>query len=101
MKLPTAISPAPPTATPGGRAVLKAPVAKTVLPTTTWLQTTPLICQVGRTSTETVGGVTGVVTSCGAVSAAADPAGMTVRPTATTAVEAADTTHLVIREMPT
>lgn len=43
----------------------------------------------------------GVVTSCGAVSAAADPAGMTVRPTATTAVEAADTTHLVIREMPT
>src|SRR5664279_1228754 len=49
-------SPAPPAATPGGRALVKLPVAYTVLLTTTWLQTTPLICQVGNTSALTVAG---------------------------------------------
>src|SRR5450631_3117359 len=54
-----------PTAVPGGRALLKLPVAKTVLPTMTWLQTTPLTCHVGNASALTVGGVPG----SGAVSA--------------------------------
>src|SRR6476661_2192003 len=49
-------SPVPPGATPGGRALVKLPVTYTMLLTTTWLQTTPLICQVGNASALMVGG---------------------------------------------
>ena len=52
-------SPAPPTATPGGRARVNSPVTYAVLPTTTESQTTPLTCQVGRPSADTVAGVPG------------------------------------------
>ncbi len=52
-----AISPVPPAATPGGRALVKLPVTYTVLPTSTWLQATPLICHVGKASALTVAGV--------------------------------------------
>lgn len=55
---------------------------RTVVPTTTWLQTTPLICQVGRTSALTVAGVP----DGGVVSAVAVP-GRT-RPAAATALAA-------------
>ena len=60
-------SPAPPTGTPGGRARVNSPVTYAVLPTTTESQTTPLTCQVGRPSADTVAGVPGA----GAVSAEA------------------------------
>src|SRR3954454_11987005 len=60
-------SPVPPTATPGGRARVNWPVTYAVLPTTTESQTTPLTCQVGRPSADTVAGVPGA----GAVSAEA------------------------------
>src|SRR4051794_20674086 len=51
-----AISPAPPAATPGGRARGNEPVTNTVSPTIAWLHTTPLICHVGSASAETVAG---------------------------------------------
>ena len=79
-------SPGPPTATPGGRAFVKLPVTYTVLPTTAWLHTTPLICQVGRASAPTVstGGGGGVsAAAAGATRGGADA------PATTTAARAA------------
>src|SRR4051794_21361854 len=57
-----------PAGDPAGRAEVNSPVAYTVLPTTTWSQTTPLICTVGSASALTVVSVTG---GTGAVSAVA------------------------------
>jgi hypothetical protein len=45
---------------PAGRAELKLPPAKTMLPTTACDQTTPLICTVGNPSAVTVAGVPAV-----------------------------------------
>src|SRR3954451_1012912 len=67
MKLFWATCPAPPAATPAGRAVVKLPPAKTLLPTTACDHTTPLTCHVGSASAETVAGVP----AGGAVSAVA------------------------------
>ena len=48
-----------PGAAPAGRALVKEPAAYTVLPTTTWVQTTPLTCTVSNGSVETVAGPLG------------------------------------------
>ena len=75
-----------PAAAPAGRAEVNLPVAYTVLPTTTWSQTTPLICTVGSESAETVAGVP---LDVGAVSAPAGAAASTEVPS----TAAATTTH--------
>src|SRR5690554_3238635 len=64
-----------------GRAVVKLPPTKTVLPTISWSHATPLIWAVGRESAETVAGVEA---SGGAVSATAGT-GALVMPTVVTA----------------
>src|SRR6478735_4503724 len=85
MRFPTATSPAPPTATPGGRAVAKAPPAYTVFPTVAWLHTAPFTCHVGRASALTVAGVpTG-----GSVSACASLTGPKPSPTSATSAAVA------------
>src|SRR5690349_21535358 len=78
-------SPAPPAATPGGRARVNEPVTYTVSPMMAWLHTTPLICQVGSASAVTVGGGT----SAAAASAATTGAAWAWAGSATTAMEAA------------
>ena len=81
-----------PAAEPDGRALVKLPATKAVLPTTTVFHTTPLIWGVGSASALTVAGVPGG----GVVSATAAGAVIT-RPAAASA--AADTTAAARAEM--
>src|SRR6478735_4078738 len=74
-----------PGAAPAGRAVLNLPPTYTVLPTTSWVQTTPFTCTVGRPSAVTPEGprlATALVPANAGVGRAASPATPTNRPRA-------------------